>query len=80
MLICSKIVKNYKWITKVGSNIISIRHAVSFKTNYHDSISVIIQLYLTTSLGIQETACSTNFFKGRLYCVGTSHLICGAYQ
>ena len=43
-------------------------------------ISVLIQLYLTISLGIHKTACLTNLFSGRSYCVETSHLICSAYR
>ena len=43
-------------------------------------ISVLIQLCLTISLGIHKTACLTNLFNGRSYCVETSHLICGAYR
>ena len=43
-------------------------------------ISVLIQLRLTISLGIHKTACLTNLFSGSSYCVGTSHLICGAYR
>ena len=42
--------------------------------------SVLIQLCLTISLGIHKTACLTNLFSGRSYCVETSHLICGAYR
>ena len=34
---------------------------------------------LTTSLGIHKTACLTDLFTVRFYCVETSHLICGAY-
>ena len=43
-------------------------------------ISVLIQYCLTTSLGIHKTACLTNLFSGRFYCVETSYLICGAYR
>ena len=42
-------------------------------------ISILIQLCLTISFGIHKTACLTNLFNGRSYCV-TSHLICGAYR
>ena len=31
-------------------------------------------------MGIHKIACLTNLFSGRSYCVGTSHLICGAYR
>ena len=34
---------------------------------------------LTISLGIHKTACLTDLFSGRSYCVETSHLICCAY-
>ena len=43
-------------------------------------ISVLIQLCLTISLGIQKTACLTNLFSGCSCCVETGHLICGAYR
>ena len=43
-------------------------------------ISVLIQLCLTISLGIQNTACLTNLFSGCSCCVETGHLICGAYR
>ena len=43
-------------------------------------ICVLIQLWLTISLGIHNIACLTNLFCGRSYCVETSHLICGAYR
>ena len=43
-------------------------------------ISVLIQLCLTISLGIQKTACLTNLFHGCSCCVETSHLICSAYR
>ena len=43
-------------------------------------ISVLIQLCLTISLEILKTACLTNLFGGRSYCVETSHLICGTYR
>ena len=43
-------------------------------------ISVLIQLCLTISLGIQKTACLANLFSERSYCVETGHLICGAYR
>ena len=43
-------------------------------------ISVLIQLCLTISLGIQNTACSTNLFSGCSCYVETGHLICGAYR
>ena len=42
-------------------------------------ISVLIQLCLTISLGIQNTACLTNLFSGCSCCVETGHLI-GAYR
>ena len=42
-------------------------------------ISVLIQLCLTISLGIQKTACLTNLFSGCSCCVETGHLI-GAYR
>ena len=43
-------------------------------------ISVLIQLCLTISLGIQRIACLTNLVSGRSCCVETGHLICGAYR
>ena len=43
-------------------------------------ISVLIQLCLTISLGIQNTACLTNLFSGCSCCVEIGHLICGAYR
>ena len=43
-------------------------------------ISVLIQLCLTITLGIQNTACLTNLFSGCSCCVETGHLICSAYQ
>ena len=43
-------------------------------------ISVLIQLCLTISLGIQNTACLTNLFSGCSCCVETGHLICGTYR
>ena len=43
-------------------------------------ISVLIQYCLTISLGIHKTACLTNIFSGRSYCMETSYLICGAYR
>ena len=42
--------------------------------------TVLIQLCLTISLGIHKTACLTNLFRGRSYCVETNHLICVAYR
>ena len=43
-------------------------------------ISVLIQLCLTISLGIQNTACLTKLFSGCSCCVETGHLICGTYR
>ena len=43
-------------------------------------ISVIIQLCVSISLGIDKTACSIDLFSGRPYCVETRHLIRGAYR
>ena len=43
-------------------------------------ISVLIQLCLTISLGIQNTAYLTNIFSGCSCCVENGHLICGAYR
>ena len=43
-------------------------------------ISVLIQLCLTISFGIQNTACLTNLFSRCSCCVETGHLICGAYR
>ena len=44
-------------------------------------VSVLIQFCLTVSLGNHsKTACLTDLFNGRPYCVETSHLICGAYR
>ena len=43
-------------------------------------VSVLIQFCLTISLGIHKTACLTDLFSERSYCVETSHLVWCAYQ
>ena len=55
-------------------------HAISLNLTIMTIISVLIQLCLTISLGIQNTACLTNLFSGCSCCVETGHLICGAYR
>ena len=54
-------------------------HAISLNLTIMTIISVLIQLCLTISLGIQNTACLTNLFSGCSCCVETGHLI-GAYR
>ena len=54
-------------------------HAISLNLTIMTIISVLIQLCLTISLGIQKTACLTNLFSGCSCCVETGHLI-GAYR
>ena len=42
-------------------------------------IRVLIQFCLKISLGIHKTACLTDLFSERFYCLETSHLIWHTY-
>ena len=65
------------WLLKSMETWLVLLHAISLNLTIMTIISVLIQLCLTISFGIQNTACLTNLFSGCSCCVETGHLICG---